>query len=40
MNWIRKILADLQARGFYGKLTIEFENGKIKRAVKEESLKP
>lgn len=40
MIWIQKILSDLASRKFYGKLTIFFENGKIVRAVKEESLKP
>ena len=40
MNWIAKIITDLQARKFYGKLTITFENGHIRVAKKEETLKP
>lgn len=40
MNWIVRVLKDLISRKFYGKITIMFENGKITRAKKEESLKP
>ncbi len=40
MNWILKVIKDLQSRKFYGKLTVNFENGRITRAVKEESIKP
>ena len=40
MNWIQKLIQDLYARRFYGKLTIIFEDGKIKLARKEETLKP
>jgi hypothetical protein len=40
MNWIAKILTDLQARKFYGKITIHFENGRIILAKKEATLKP
>jgi hypothetical protein len=40
MNWIIKTITNLMSRKFYGQLTIIFENGKITRAKKEESLKP
>ena len=40
MTWIIKTITDLVAKKFFGKLTIQFEKGKIIRAVKEESLKP
>jgi len=40
VNWIVKTITDLIARRFFGKLTIVFENGKITRAIKEESLRP
>jgi hypothetical protein len=40
MNWIAKLIKDLCARKFYGKLTITFENGQIKLARKEETIKP
>jgi len=35
-----KIMHDLIARKFYGKLTISFENGKIVLIRKEETIKP
>lgn len=35
-----KIINDLIARKFYGKLTISFENGKIVLIRKEETIKP
>jgi len=40
MNWLIKLITDLIQRKFYGQLTIVFEQGKIVRAKKEESLKP
>ena len=40
MNWIIKTITDLISRKFYGTLTIIFENGRITRAKKEESLRP
>lgn len=40
MKWITKTITDLMARKFYGKLTITFENGHIRMAKKEETLKP
>lgn len=38
-NKLSKIITDLISRGFYGKLTISIENGKIVHVKKEESLK-
>ena len=35
-----KIITDLCARKFYGKLTLSFENGKIVMYRKEETIKP
>jgi hypothetical protein len=40
MKWAAKIITDLIARKFYGKLTISFEGGRIVMARKEETLKP
>lgn len=40
MNEAIKIIKDLMARKFYGKLTISFENGKIVLYRKEETIKP
>jgi hypothetical protein len=40
MNWIAKIITDLISKRFWGKIVITFENGKITRAIKEESLRP
>jgi hypothetical protein len=39
MNEIIKIIKDLIARKFYGKLTLSFENGKIVLLRKEETIK-
>jgi len=38
--WILSLIAQAQSRHFFGKLILSFEDGKLKRAVKEESLKP
>jgi hypothetical protein len=40
MNQIVKIITDLVARKFYGKLTLSFEKGKITLIKKEETIKP
>jgi hypothetical protein len=40
MNQIIKIITDLSSRNFYGKLTLNFENGKIVLIRKEETIKP
>lgn len=40
LNWAFKIIKDLSARKYYGKLTISIENGKIVLIKKEENLKP
>ena len=39
MNKFIKILSDLIARKFYGKLTLHIENGKIVLIRKEETIK-
>jgi hypothetical protein len=39
-DWIKEIFKSLMERGFYGKLVLSFENGKIVTARKEETLKP
>lgn len=38
--WVQGLLAQAQLVGFYGKLTLTLEDGFVRRAVKEESLKP
>jgi len=38
--WFNGLVAQAQARGFYGKLILTMEDGLIRRVVKEESLKP
>jgi hypothetical protein len=38
MSWIELIKALIEAK-FYGKVTINFQNGKIVNCVKEESIK-
>ena len=40
MNWAIKIITDLCARKFYGKITISLVAGKIVLICKEETLKP
>jgi hypothetical protein len=39
-TWAANQIATAQSRGFYGKMTFLFENGAVKRMIKEESLKP
>ena len=39
-QWFAGILASLIVRGFYGKVTLIFENGSIKRVVEERNLVP
>lgn len=40
MHWILDILSDLKSKGFYGKVTLQFEAGKVTVVRKEETLKP
>lgn len=40
MNWLIKLLTDLSARKFFGKVIISFEDGKVQLVKKEETLKP
>jgi hypothetical protein len=40
MTWIMKLIKELIDAKYYGKLIINFQNGDIVHAVKEESLKP
>jgi len=39
-NWFFEIYDDLVKKGFYGKLTMQFEAGRITIIRKEESIKP
>jgi hypothetical protein len=39
-QWANRIILEASARGFYGKMIFQFENGKLIRCTKEESLKP
>ena len=39
VKWIVKLLTDILTRKFYGKLTIQIENGKIVNVKQEESLR-
>lgn len=38
--WLADIIRGLEQRQFYGKLTIQFERGKITTVRQEETLKP
>ncbi len=40
MEWLKRIVLAMIEKRFYGRITVYFEDGKIVRAVKEESLKP
>ena len=40
MIWLTKIIKDLIARKFYGKITITFDAGKPVLMRKEETIKP
>jgi hypothetical protein len=40
LEWARILLFHLSRGKFYGKITFTFEEGKIQRAEKNESLKP
>ncbi len=39
-TWLASLLSQIQMREFYGKMTLTFEKGRIKRVQKEESLHP
>jgi hypothetical protein len=39
LNKLQKILTDLIARGFWGKITISFEKGQVVNVKKEENIK-
>jgi len=39
-QWVNQLVAQAQVQKFYGKLTLTLEEGVLRRAVKEESLKP
>lgn len=39
-EWMDQIITMIQNRKWFGKLTIHFEAGELKRLVKEESLLP
>ena len=38
--WLEQLVSQIQLKGFYGKITLTFEQGHIRRVQKEESLKP
>lgn len=40
IKWLIRIINDLSARKYYGKLTISFESGKVVIVKKEETMKP
>ena len=40
LEWVRQMIAQAQSSRFYGKITLNFEHGRITRAVNERSLKP
>jgi len=40
MQWIKEVIQALMDNGWYGKLVISFEAGKITLVRKEETLKP
>jgi hypothetical protein len=39
-RWVEQLLSQAQARRFYGRITLILEDGTVRRATKEESLKP
>jgi len=39
-TWLAQLIIQAQKQRYYGKLTITMEQGRIRRVVKEESLKP
>jgi len=39
MQKLIEFIKELMNKGFYGKITINFQNGKIVNCVKEESIK-
>jgi|TARA_R110000803_G_scaffold210841_1_gene284322 hypothetical protein len=38
--WLQNLINDLQTRKFYGKLTLEFKEGRVGLIRKEETVKP
>lgn len=38
--FVQQLLHGAKEKGFYGKITLQIENGFVKRAVKEESVIP
>ena len=40
MEWIFAVIKQLSSMGWYGKLVISFEGGKVTLVRKEETLKP
>lgn len=39
-QWAKELIDKLSIPGYYGKLSLSFENGKVTLARKEETLKP
>ncbi len=40
LAWVATIISQAQATGFYGEITLKFEQGVARRVVKSESLIP
>lgn len=40
MLWAMELLRSLKTGGFYGRVTLSFEQGVVRHAEKQESLKP
>ena len=38
--WLANVVSQAQTTKFYGRVTLVFEDGTLKRVIKEESLKP
>lgn len=38
--WVLDLLSELRNKGFYGKVTLQFEAGKVTVVRKEETIKP
>ena len=40
VDWLKSVLTSLALRGFHGKITLNYEKGKLKNMVEERSHKP
>jgi hypothetical protein len=39
-KWLEQQLDEIEAAGFYGKISLLYENGKLQRLIREQSLTP